>query len=251
MWLILSTSNDVSAQWAYGGLRTRGLTPLEWVTDDQLAYASCWEHRLDENGVRVTIELADGRSIRSQQVRGVLNRLLTVPAEQFVLAASDERSYAAQEMTAFYASWLYALPGPVLNPPTPNGLSGRWRHVSEWLWLAAQVGLPTPHFRQAAHQPRNQDRMQGRLVAPGTPTRTAVVVGKRVVGQTISPAIKQSCRQLATLAQTPLLGIDFAADGQGRWLFAGATPFPDLTRGGEAILDALAATLHPNGEVKR
>ncbi|MCA9929010.1 MAG: hypothetical protein KC419_11050 [Anaerolineales bacterium] len=249
MWLILSTPDDVSAQWAYRGLRARGLSPLEWVTHDQLAYAPCWEHRLDEHGVQVAIELANGRFLHSQAIKGVLNRLLTVPTEQFVLAGPDERHYAAQEMTAFYASWLYALPGPVLNPPTPAGLSGRWRHISEWIWLAAQAGLPTPHFRQASNQPRNQMHMQGRLTAPGTPTQTVIVVGSHVIGESITSTLKQSCRQLAVLAQTPLLGIDFVKDQQGHWLFAGATPLPDLVQGGEATLDALAVALQSGQEV--
>jgi len=232
----------MSTQWVYQGLKSRGLSPLEWVTNDQLVFATCWEHRLDENGIQVAVELADGRYFHSQQIQGVFNRLLTIPAEQFVLTAPEERQYAAQEMTAFFASWLYALPCPVLNPPTPAGLSGRWRHISEWLWLAAQAGLPTPPFHYSSEQGRNETYLHGRLVPPGTPTQTAIVVDSQVVGN-IPSSLKRNCHRLAKLAKTPLMGIDFVLDQQGQYFFVGATPFPDLTQAGEKLIDALAAAL--------
>jgi hypothetical protein len=47
-----------------------------------------------------------------------------------------------------------------------------------------------------------------------------------------------------------LLGIDFAMSAVGApWEFAGATPLPDLTLGGEPLLDALAVALtQSNGD---
>jgi hypothetical protein len=45
------------------------------------------------------------------------------------------------------------------------------------------------------------------------------------------------------LSATPLLGIDFQISPGGAWTFADATPFPDLPRGGLALLDAIARAL--------
>jgi hypothetical protein len=62
----------------------------------------------------------------------------------------------------------------------------------------------------------------------------------QVVGPDDMPAhIGEGCRRLAGLAGTELLGFNFGED----WTFAGATPWPDLSVGGEALLRALAAAL--------
>ena len=130
-----------------------------------------------------------------------------------------------------------------------EGLEGAAASAKARRRLGSARVMSTIRMTTASSQPRNQMHMQGRLTAPGTPTQTVIVIGSHVVGESIASTLKQSCRQLAVLAQTPLLGIDFVKDQQGHWLFAGATPLPDLVQGGEATLDALAVALQSGQEV--
>ena len=124
MWLVLCASTDPSALWAYEGLVARGLKPVELVTAEVLAYSLRWEHRLSVRGSSIDITLADGRRINGDGTKGVLNRLQWAPSEHLMAAAPEERQYASQEIYAFLMGWLYSLPQPVLNRPTPQGLSG-------------------------------------------------------------------------------------------------------------------------------
>jgi hypothetical protein len=86
---------------------------------------------------------------------------------------------------------------------------------------------------------------QSRLVPPDVPVRTVFVVVGRVVGPDDMPdPIGEGCRRLAGLAGTELLAFDFAG---ADWTFAGATLWPDLSVGGQALLRALAAALQGEG----
>jgi hypothetical protein len=247
MWLILCNAHDESALWAHRGLQQQGLVPLALVTSDALGFGRRWVHRVrsgkDSAQDIVEITLADGRTINGTALRGVLNRLLTLPAEHLILAHPDEREYVTQELNAFYLSWLYALPCPVLNRPTALGLSGQWRHPSEWVWLAAQAGLSTPPYQLSSHDSLYAQNSDGRLISPAAPTQTIFVVAGQAVGPPLYPGAHAACQKLATFAGTDLLGIEFAAGAADRWLFAGATTFPDLCRGGEPLLAAIARAL--------
>lgn len=159
--------------------------------------------------------------------------------------AARDHDYITQEFTAFFMSWLYALPGPILNRPTPQGLGGRWRHASEWALLASAAGLPTPPYRLSSLDAHDEMAAGERGLFPaGTPTRQAVVVGGVAFAPEGMPGeIRDACARLAEAADTPLLGVDFAAGACGEWTFAGATPLPDLRAGGQPLLDALARAL--------
>lgn len=235
MWLVLSASSDAAAAWAAAGLRARGLHPLHHLTAEGLAFGVTWEHRIDGDGVQVRLSQLSGLTVNGSEVRGVLNRLLTAPLYAALLAQPADREYAQQELAAFFMSWLEALPGPVLNPPTAQGLSGAWRHPSEWMHLAAAAGLSTAPYTLSSRL--------GAFTPSPFPTHSVIVVDGEVVGPSLSPTLREGCQRLAALAQTPLLGIDFGFDAAGRWVFVGATPQPELRRGGEAFLDALALTL--------
>lgn len=242
MWLIFCSASDAAADWASRGLRQRGLEPLETVYAEALPYGLRWEHRIGAAGACVSVELRDGRRITSGGLRGVLNRLTHVPTQH--LSMLPDQEYISQELTAFFMSWLYALPGPVLNRPTAQGLCGPWRHVSEWALLAARAGLPVPVYRQGGDDQIDETRTERRLFPLGTPTTSAVVLGGRLFGPQMFPeGIEEGCVRLSTLVSTPLLGVELARDGRGEWQFAGATPLPDLTLGGDALLDALAEEL--------
>jgi hypothetical protein len=242
VWLVLCGTDDLPALWAFQGLGARGLAPLELVSAPLLAYSLRWEHRLDGNGAGTVLTLADGRTLQCGEVRGTLNRLHTLPFEHLDRAAPGDREYARTELLALFASWLYALPPPVFNRPTPEGLAGRGRHLSEWVWLAARAGLPTLPYAESS-DPAAALAAGARPVPPFTPLRTVFVVAGRAVGE--APGIVlEGCLRLSDLAGTALLGIDFAATPfAGPWTFAGASPFPDLRLGGPALLDALKDAL--------
>ena len=242
MWLILSSQNDPSAIWAFHGLRSRGLQPLELVFAEMLPFALKWEHRVSASESSTAITLADGRVLKSSAVRGVLNRLTHVPLDH--LAGNRDYDYATQEYSAFFMSWLSSFRQPVLNPAGAQGLSGAWRHISEWVWLAARAGLPTPKYRQTSADDLDETVAMRKLFPEGTLTFTSIVIQDRAMGQALTPELEKNCLKLAQLSQTPLLGIDFAMSAVGApWEFAGATPFPDLRQGGEPLLDALFTAL--------
>lgn len=243
MWLVLCASNDASAIWAYQSLKTHGLAPLELIRAEMLEYGVRWEHRLGIDGVFVDISLEDGRRFRSDIIRGVLNRLLWVPSQHLIQVYPGDREYATQELLAFFMSWLYALPQPVLNRPTPQGLSGQWRHVSEWVWLASKAGLPTPYYRQSSRDNIVELGVERKLVPINTPVNTVVVIDGHVVGVKAPLDIREGCQRLAELAKTELLGVEFAQGPAGPWTFVGATTFPDLRLGGQALLDVLLSVL--------
>ena len=67
---------------------------------------------------------------------------MVAPATDLIgQAVTSDREYALSEMQAFYLSWLSAIPGQVVNRPTPQGLSGHWHHISEWALSAARLAL--------------------------------------------------------------------------------------------------------------
>ena len=148
MYCVFCRANDLPALWAYRGLKQRGLAPLEIYTPEALVYNLRLEHRLQGGETITHIELADGRVLDGDRVRGVLNRLDTLPVEHFRLASPEDQAYAVMEQQAIYLSWLYSLPGVMINRPGPRGLCGETRSPAEWAWLATQAGLPVMPFHQ-------------------------------------------------------------------------------------------------------
>ena len=247
MWLVLCSANDEAALWAYRGLVGRDLSPIELVCSEALAYALHWEHRLGKGGVSTRIRLHDGRVINSEDVRGTLNRILSLPSEHLQLASPEDRTYAMQELYALFVSWLHGLPGPILNRPAPFGLAGRWRPLSEWLWLALKAGLEV-------HDYQPQDLLRGSQPAPGfdsergahTPMMEAeslLVVKGQVLGPEAPDEVIQGCRMLGEISQTDLLGIDLVKGTRGEWRFLGASHFPDLRIYGEDLLHTLQSAI--------
>jgi hypothetical protein len=250
MWLVLCASTDLSAIWAYEGLKKRGLDPIRLVPTEALAQGVRWEHRVGADGACVDITLADGSRIRNTGVRGVLNRILYVPPGSLLLIHPPDRDYVMEELGTFFLSWLYAMPQPMLNRPTPLGLSGQWRHASEWVCLASRAGLPTADYRQSSHDLSQGMSIATRVVPPGTPTRTVLVVDGQVAGPPAPVHILEGCLRLGALSKTLLLGAEFTVGPGDRWTFVGATTHPDLRPGGKRFLDLLARALavEPGGE---
>jgi hypothetical protein len=167
-----------------------------------------------------------------------------------LLIHPSDRQYVIQELNAFFLSWLDGLPPPVLNQPTPQGLSGHFRDVSEWICLASKAGLPTLSYRQSSRDPVPDASVRTEIFPAGTPIHNVIVVDGHITGVPAPAYIQNGCRRLADLSKTKLLGIEFCAGAESPWTFAGATTIPDLTLGGEALLDALA-TVFKNGLEER
>lgn len=231
MYLVLCDSSDLAALWAWRELRRR-LDGVELVTTDALAYAVRWEHRVDSKETATTITLGDGRVICANETRGTINRVARLPFDHFRATAAD-REYAAAEQQAFFASWMHALPKPVLNPATPSGLNGgaQWRDHSEWLLLAAQSGLDVPLYVESE---------SGEAELPTfTFAHELMVIGDEVVGPPHPPHVADGCRALARRASLGILGVAFDL----HWSFAFADVMPDLRLGGRAAVDALEGAL--------
>ncbi len=242
---MICSAQDASAHWAYQGLRARGLYPFELVTGEMLTTNAKWEHTVGVEGANFNVTLADGRVINNRYVNGVVNRLTHVPLQH--LAGAPDYEYAMQEYTALFMSWLKALPSPVFNAVQSQGLSGAWRHVSEWVWMAAQAGLPTASYQQSSQDEIDETLQLRRIVPDGTPTMMVITLGDRVFGQSVPPRVSKACTELARISQTPLLGIELTVgQSHGLWTFAGATPMPDLRLGGEPLLNELARQLYVN-----
>jgi hypothetical protein len=237
MWVILSESNDLVALWLFEGLTKKGIKPLEWVKADSLEYGTNWTHRLSSDNVSTSFTLSDGRTIDTVEIKGVINRLRRIPVKNLLLFHPSEREYVTHEIMTFFISWLYSLPGPVLNRPTAQGLSGNTRHPSEWILLADIAGLPTREY----HYSDNNDYCldDGYILN----FQEVFVAENFLMGENISQEIKEGCLKLAKLAETSLLGLTFASDAQGRKYFMNANPYPDIRSGGEQMLNILTKIL--------
>jgi hypothetical protein len=238
MWLVLCEPGDLSALWAYQGLRARGLEPMALLAPQMLVSSRRWEHRLGASGASISIELPDGGTLEGRAVRGVLSRVAWLAPSLFPQAAAQDLTYAVQEMTALFLSWLSVLRAPVLNRPSAQGLCGSWRHPSEWAVLAARAGLAAFPYRQSG---RVAPPVGGRLALVRGPVRTVFIVAGRLVGPPLPPELEECCRRLASLSGMELAGLEFADGPAGPWTFLGASPQPDLRLGGAPLLDALAA----------
>jgi len=240
MLLVLCEESDLSALWAADALRARGLRPYV-LTGSVLAAAERWQHTVTGAGATSELTLAGGVQLDLARTRGVLNRLVQVPTAWARRVHGPDREYALQEMHAFYLSFLHALPGRKLNPPSPQGLAGNWRHPSAWAALAHQVGLPAKPY----HQTSDEDPAL-HWQAVGAPAEAMVyVVGSRAVGaSSLLGTLGAACVRLAEAANATLLGIEFNRNPEsGVFEMCRASVTPDLIRGGDALADALAEEL--------
>lgn len=244
-WLALCPVYDDAGRWAVEQLRHAGLEPVELVTDADLAGAR-WDHRLGDDELTTELRLADGRTIANDDIRGTLNRLTHAPPELAGLLAPADRDYGYAEFSALILSWLAALPGPILNPPTTRGLAGAWRSGAEWAGLAVEAGLPcAPILVDSDAAPAVGDAGWVEWPPFAPLAEDAIVVGSVVFSaRRLAPATRDACRLLSELAGAPLLGLAF--DGASQTTIPqlrGATTLPDLRAGGDALVTALASEL--------
>lgn len=241
-WLVLAAEGDDCAGWVADGLADAGLDPLCVVADTELAGAT-WTHRIDGDATTTRVDLSDGRSIDSSDIRGTFNRLTYLPPAIADSLAADDQLYGLQEISALMMSWLASLPGPTVNPPDTRGFCGAWRSSGEWALLAGQAGLRcAPVYFDSASDGPGPGRGWRDSGAYVPFAEDVIVVGDAVFSRDdLDPDDIGACRRLAALASTPVLGIAFAADGTHE--VAGITPLPDLRSGGDAVITAIADAL--------
>jgi hypothetical protein len=241
VYLVLCHPYDAAAIWAHGALGAAVDGRVELVLSSELARAVRWRHRVTAGGgLDLCVELDDGRELRSSEVHGVLNRLMSAPLEVVAAGDSDDAEYATAELVAFYMSWLNAF-GVTINRPTPLGLCGAWRHGSEWAVLAARAGLDAPDYRQSDDDP--PEHGFGSLAPPGAALTSVLELRGELFGPALAGDVAEACVRLAELSGTDLLGIDLCAPASGAPALAYATPWPDLRRGGAPLIGALARAL--------
>lgn len=238
MWLILCDPQDHPAIWAYGRLCERGLTPLEVVTPHELLCALESAHRVDADGASFDLLLADGRRLRSTEIRGVVNRVTWLPTEALATATEEDRLYAVAEWAAILASWFTCVRSVTLGSGSGGGLFGNWRPEMEWQQLAARAGLDVVPQRFSTHH-----------VEPASPpaTRSVLVLGEHVFGASEWPEVAAGCASVARLVGAELLGVDLDATDSRCPRFAGVVPLPDLTLGGDKFIDVLHTALCGRG----
>lgn len=242
MILVLCENFDAAALWAAARLQARGRETMV-VTAPDLDAAVRWEHRVGRSGAAsIEIELADGRRVSSREPAGVLNRLSFVPTARLDRTAGADRDYAVQEMNALFLSWLQALPGPVLNRPTPQGLGGNWRHPSAWALLAGQAGLAAAPYLQSCDSDPDAVWLAQR---PSAAVTAFAVGGRTVAPPGVPDSVREGCLRLARAAGEALIGVDLIEQPGGRWEVLGASPRPDLMLGGEPVVEALGEVLTP------
>lgn len=238
MRVVLAHVGDASARYVFDFIRQR-VRDLEYVSVESLSSPGTrWHQELGGRNV-VSVGLRDGRTLESGAVTAVLNRLLEPPRAPWV--AGEDHDYARSELTAFAASWVRRLGRRVFNEPTPQGLCGRWRTALSWRSLAASAGLSVEEQKldsetvSVAWPP---------VVGPppaANPRMFLVVQG--VTYPSVPADVATAVAALAERAETEILGIRFATPPEGHWCFLDATPFPDLTAGGDAGIAAISELL--------
>ena len=208
MLVVLASSRDrvaaqIVARW--GVERARLLTCRDFSRNG-------WRYRPGAAGRSVAV--IGGQRVRASEIEGVLVRLPYVPVDELPHIVPGDRSYVAQEMTAFLTAWLSELACPVVNRPTAECLSGPAWSPEQWLQVAAGVGLAVGS--------------QKGLPAPECVT----VVGRRCFGSTFDGAMGR-VRKLADAAGMDLLDVHLTNER----CFVRADPWPDASR--PEVADAL------------
>jgi hypothetical protein len=237
VWLVLCSADDRSGLWAATELRARGLDPLVVLTPDRLHYSFRWQHHIASGQPIVTrFTLADGCMVDARELRGVLNRMSTLPPHLVNHLPPGERRHALNEWTALHVSWLSALTVPTLNLPVGNELCGAGRHRSEWVWLAAQSGFEVTPITHGTAMPASETRD----VIRQDPLQHVVIVDGKAVDEALPKTMRAACERLAELSNTRLLGVDL---DRASGTFVTASPCPDLQAGGVDVVDALCSVL--------
>ncbi len=235
MFLILCHPGDEAAFWLHDALRRQGLDGVEAVAVEALVYSRRIVHRLDNAGDSGEIELADGRVLRPEAIRGMINRVGFLPLAHIERAAPGDRAYATEELNAFLLAWLNSVAGPVINPAQPLSLDGGAFPAATLFHIAGMAGLPTQGWRSdtPADIPRGAE--------PET-AHDVVVFDGRLFGPLLPQGMQAGCRQLAALLGVPLLQVALRHSEAHGWRFHAAHGLADFRIGGRPLASAIATT---------
>jgi hypothetical protein len=234
--LILCHPDDAPALWLGHTLIDLGLRGIDVVTVEQLVFSRQIVHRLSDAGQSSSVRLADGRTLRSGTIGGLINRIRYVPTQHFARADSQERAYATAELSAFLLAWVNGIAGRVINPARPAALDGGTFDRAALHHFAAMAGLPAAPW-SATTTARDDE-------APTFfPTHTIILLDHRVFGPLLPRDLQDGCRRLATLLGVPLLQVALHHSHQAGWRFVDATGTVDFRHGGHALAGAIAAAV--------
>jgi hypothetical protein len=173
----------------------------------------------------------DGRVVSTGDIGGVLTRLVAIDERELTHIVPDDRTYVAQEMTAFLVSWLSSLSCPMLNRPTPGCLAGPpWRR-ERWIHEAARLQIPVVPVR------RSVEPGIAPVPEPSMPKHSTItIVGDRWFGDA-DEDLAHDARRLADAAGVDLVAVHFSGPRHGAHML-GADVWPDVTAPGvgEAIV---------------
>lgn len=160
--LILAHLADRTALRSAAALRRRwDWRAVRLVPAESLAMAPRLVYTLDSDPLaqatksHFEIELADATCLRSAEVGVVFNRLQQADPLHFSGASTEDREYAAAELSALWVSWLAGLAAsgtPVINPVGNRGLQPGYSQ-GEWLELAVRAGFSICSLRQDSAAP--------------------------------------------------------------------------------------------------
>ena len=224
-----------------------------------------WSHRLGSTpDVQTDLRLLSGIEISSSSVSCLFNRLQYLPSPRFSGASPRDRDYAAAELQALVASWLYSLGPRVVNPSGPRGQAQGPGSRRGWLALAAGCGLPVarsvaatagrmidaplPGERIRLREPwpagvRGAAPVEGEWDPPtGSEDETLLVAGDEVVGP-LGDIFGARCREVARRAGCTLLEFRFGRIG-GELAILEIDPLPSLANPATVVAtaDLLLAT---------
>lgn len=233
MILILCSARDTSALAMRASLAAASAAPVDAVTTMELVTAPRLAQALGAEGCRNALTLRRLGPIDPRLLRGVLNRIDTLPEAHLMAMEASERHYVLQELQAVLASWLRALPCPVVNRPTAASLAGPTYHEAVWRHMAATAGLPV------SERPLDPDQPDS---ASAAPTVSTVVFRGRCYGTVPPPPFGTAILALAARSGADLLEVFLHAESDRGLVFSAATPFVALERGGSPLVRDLAAT---------
>ncbi len=235
MYVVLADRSDHSALWLCSNLQPLLPHPIVHITPAQLVYSTSITHRLETDRAQSHFDLADGSTLKFENVSGVINRFDTMPTAHLDRAEKTERDYAATELQAFLLGWLASLECPVLNPPSPEWLGGSWHSPMAAAEIAAQVGLacfPTAVCSDTTPPPENSV----------TPTEAHFVCNGRLFGPLVDSQLRDALIGFAHAWGAPLVQIDMRRRSEGP-AFVRASSFVDFPRGGATLTRAIAQAL--------
>ncbi len=246
--LVLTGLHDLDALWFVQQARAAG-TRCTVLTTEELSFALRRSHRVSDCAVVTEVDLADGTSVRSDAVGGVLNRSVEAPAVAWRHAPAAERGYATAELHAFMLSWLTALPCPVRNRPTPECLAGPVPNPLRVVAAALSSGLRCPDVRVGAARtpaPNALPLAAWRSAGAAARPQQLVVLDGGVVGGDAPTDVREGVTRLtASLGvDDALVGLEFLVSGDA-WWFAGLSPLPELRSAGPTLVPRLLEVLVP------